>query len=161
MIVYFHNSSHLTTSNVHSTSKKPQNKKPSNSSPTPNATTSSPNNTVSPVAPSNSGTGSQTLLAPFGSFVSNHNPSLSNSSKSYELSTCETTPGASCYIEFTNSAGHNIVLPAQTANSQGVVSWGWSVSSKGFTIGSWSITAVATLNGQTKTSLGSSLNVQQ
>jgi hypothetical protein len=126
----------------------------------PTSTTTTTNNTtpISPTGPSNS---NQTLRAPFGSFVSNHSPSLSISSQSYELSSCETTPGASCYIEFINTSGTKITLSSETTDSQGVASWSWNVNSKGFTAGSWRITAVATLNGQIKSTVDAkTLNVQ-
>ncbi|HVC36219.1 MAG TPA: hypothetical protein VNE40_02130 [Candidatus Dormibacteraeota bacterium] len=97
--------------------------------------------------PTSSSTG---LIAPFGTFVSNHSPSLSGtSSPSQELSTCNTTPGASCYIEFTQQ-GVVKTLKSQVADSNGVVSWTWNVNQAGFTTGTWQITAVASLNGQTK-----------
>ena len=113
--------------------------------------------TVSPSPPSTK----QSLIPPFGSFVSNHSPSLSNSSQSYELSSCETTPGSSCYIQFTDNSGAKIDLPSETTNSQGVTSWSWYVGNKGFTAGSWRIEAIATLNGQTKSTVDSkSLNVR-
>ncbi len=126
-------------------------------SPTSTTTTNS-TTSISPTGPSNS---NQILGAPFGSFVSNHSPSLSISSQSYELSSCETTPGASCYIEFINSSGTKITLSTKTTDSQGVASWSWNVNSKGFTAGSWRITAIATLNGQTKSTVDAkTLNVQ-
>lgn len=102
------------------------------------------------------------LQTPFGSFVSNHNPSLSNASYSYELSSCETTPGVVCLIEFTGSAGQRIELAPQQADSQGVTSWSWNLSKEGFSPGKWQIEAIAKLNNQTKTAYDSlGLSVQQ
>jgi hypothetical protein len=42
-------------------------------------------------------------------------------------------------------------LDAQVANSSGAVFWNWDVKDAGFTMGTWKITAVATLSGQTQT----------
>lgn len=144
------------TASKQSKQSTPKSTAKSNST-TPSITTNN-TPTITPAGPSNS---SQTLEAPFGSFVSNNNPSLSNSSQSYELSSCETTPGATCYIKFTNAQGQNIILPSQVVDSQGVTSWGWNVNTKGFTVGTWSVTAIASLNGQDKQSIGSPLKVQQ
>lgn len=85
---------------------------------------------------------------PTGTFVSNHHPSLSGSTKpSGEQSTCNTAPGATCYIKFT-SADVVKTLPSQVANSDGTVIWNWDVAKAGFTEGSWKITAVAQANDQ-------------
>lgn len=100
------------------------------------------------------------LIIPFGSFVSNHNPTLSGS-LSNEESVCNTTPGATCYIEFTQNS---VVkkLPAETADSNGTVYWYWNVGQAGFTSGNWQITAVATLSGQSETAQDKiNLDVQQ
>jgi len=130
----------------------------------PNSNTSSTNTQKpTPVAPSESQTSnnSQALIAPFGSFVSNNNPNMSLSSQNYELSTCETTPGASCSITFTNNSGQSISLPQETTDNQGVASWSWYLSQKGFSAGSWKIIATANLNGETKTTTDPSpLNVE-
>lgn len=111
-------------------------------------------------AKADAGSTSQTsgsLQTPFGQFVSNDDPAIG----SYEESECETTPGATCYIEFTNSSGNTISLQKETANAQGVAAWGWYVSgAKGFSPGAWKLQAIATQNGQTKTADGS-INVQQ
>jgi hypothetical protein len=82
---------------------------------------------------------------PFGNFVSNHSPG--NGLPTQEKSTCNTTPGASCYIQFTMGSLTK-KLDAQTADSSGAVYWTWDVKDAGFLEGSWQITAVATLNGQ-------------
>ena len=99
------------------------------------------------------------LETPFGQFVSDQNPSLSNSSQQFEESICETTSGATCYIEFVKAGSSTITLPAQTTNSQGVTSWDWYLNKEGFTPGTWQITAVATLGSQTK-SASESMTVQ-
>ncbi len=90
------------------------------------------------------------LVQPFGTFVSNHRPGQDGSNND-EQSACNTTPGAKCYIQFTNlSSNVTTKLPAQTVGSDGSTIWSWNVSNAGLTSGSWRITAVASLNGQTK-----------
>lgn len=92
-----------------------------------------------------------TLTAPTGTFVSNHRPSLSGSPLlRQEKSVCNTTPGATCYMLFMKD-GVAKQLATQTADNTGSTYWLWDVSQAGFTQGSWQITAVATLNGQTAT----------
>lgn len=98
-----------------------------------------------------------TLVAPSdGTFVSNHgsdyHPVLSDSN---EESTCTTTPSANCQVVFTNG-DTTVSLPAeQTTTSRqsqnATVSWSWTPAGIGLTTGTWTITAKATLNGQTKT----------
>jgi len=105
------------------------------------------------------GTSTATLLTPSGAFVSNHHPNLSGSpAPSAEQSVCNTTPGAICYIEFTQGSTTKR-LPAQTADANGAVYWTWDVKTNGFSVGSWQVTAVASLNGQTKTA-NDSLNLE-
>lgn len=122
---------------------------------TPQSTTTTPNNTSggkdtgsysSPSAPVGGAP-----LSPYGTFVSNHSPDLSNSpSPSQEQSTCNTSIGATCTITFKNSSGIVKSLPVQTTDNNGATTWTWDVQSAGFTTGSWTITATAVLNGQTK-----------
>lgn len=90
-----------------------------------------------------------TLLKPFGQFVSNHYPTLSGQ-MAEQQSVCNTTPGATCYIKFTKG-GDTRQLEAKTADSNGTVSWKWNVGTASLSQGSWTITAVAALNGQTQT----------
>jgi cytoskeletal protein RodZ len=94
-------------------------------------------------------TSTAVLLAPSGSFVSNHRPSMSsNGSPSSEQSVCNTTPGASCEIQFTKGT-ETKKLAAQTVDSNGSTYWNWDINSAGITEGQWQITAYATLNGKT------------
>jgi cytoskeletal protein RodZ len=101
-------------------------------------------------------TGSQTgttakLIAPTGTFVSNHHPNLGGSpAPNEEQSTCNTTPGATCQISFTYN-GITKTLPAQTADSGGATYWTWTLQDIGLTQGSWHIQATASLNGTTLT----------
>jgi hypothetical protein len=130
---------------------KEQAAEPSNSE---KNSSSSGNSTTSPTA-------GAILEAPSGTFVSNHHPNLSGSpAPSQEQSVCNTTPGATCYIKFTNGS---IVktLAVETIDANGAAYWSWDVNKAGFTAGDWQITAVASLNGQTKTASDSlTLQVQ-
>jgi hypothetical protein len=103
---------------------------------------------TSPSAATPSPSSDVALAAPSGTFISIHRPSLGSSSK--EESLCRTTPGASCFIKFTKDSVIK-TLPTQTADANGTVIWDWDVKQAGFDAGTWQITAVATLNGQTKT----------
>ena len=97
-------------------------------------------------------TSDHTLVTPVGNFVSNHFPGQ-NGAPTTEASVCNTSPGATCYIKFTNtSTNQTTQLASQVANAQGQTSWYWDVSNDAhLTSGKWKVTAVATLNGQTKT----------
>jgi hypothetical protein len=88
------------------------------------------------------------LLAPWGSFVSNHNPG-SGASTSQETSVCNTTPGASCYIKLTNGSLVKI-LETKIADNNGSIIWNWNTDTT-LDKGVWNISAVADLNGQSKT----------
>jgi len=107
-----------------------------------------PSSASAPSSPTSSGSSStnQELVAPFGSFVSNHHPSAGSYDES---SLCNTTSGATCYIQFTQGSDVK-KLSSQTATNGSVV-WDWNINSAGLGSGQWQVTAVATLNGQTKT----------
>ena len=89
---------------------------------------------------------------PYGDFVSNHSPGGPNPTQ--ETSVCDTTPGASCYIQF-SQGGTTKSLATQTADANGATYWNWDASI--LSSGSWAIKAVATLNGQAKTATDSRL----
>jgi hypothetical protein len=111
-----------------------------------NAESDSTNGSVSPT-PTDS---NHTLIAPFGNFVSNHYPGQ-NSSPTTESSVCNSTPGAKCYIKFTNSAGQTTQLPTQSVDSHGSTSWYWDIHKDAhLNTGQWQVTAVATLGNQIK-----------
>lgn len=96
---------------------------------------------------------------PSGTFISNHHPNLSGSPAPNKVqSTCVTTPGAKCNIVFTKG-GVTKSLGEQTADADGAVYWQWTLQDKGLTEGSWKVTAVATLNGQTA-STGDPINLE-
>lgn len=110
--------------------------------------------TPQPAAPKST-TGSSSastvvLIAPWGNFVSNHSPGQGGSPTT-ETSVCNTTPGASCYIKFTNG-DKTRTLDTKTTDANGSTAWSWNISDAGFSSGSWQITAIATLNGQAKLS---------
>lgn len=91
------------------------------------------------------------LFTPTGSFVSNHHPNLSGSPAPNTMSSvCNTTPRATCKITFTKD-GSTKELPAHTVDANGSAYWNWKLQDIGLTAGTWKITAVASLNGQTKT----------
>jgi hypothetical protein len=106
-------------------------------------------NTGSSSSSSTSTTTTAALIAPYGTFVSNHRPGQ-NGSPTTEQSVCTTTPGATCNITFTNSAGVVKSLGAQTVGSDGTASWNWNVTGSDLAAGSWKVAATATLNGQSK-----------
>lgn len=102
-----------------------------------------PDKSTPTLAPASSGAAPAT---PTGQFVSNHKPGA-NGSPTSEESVCSTTPGATCYIEFT--MGSTVKkLNAETADANGSAYWNWDVGNAGFTSGSWQVTAVATDNGK-------------
>jgi hypothetical protein len=102
-------------------------------------------------------TSTATLTAPSGTFVSNHGSSNQPVDQStQEASNCITTSGATCSIEFTNNGTTKSLSAAAASNAgkdnqNGTATWSWTPSSLGLTPGAWTVTAVATLNGQTKT----------
>ena len=107
-----------------------------------NSSSGTPNSSSSPTI-------SGTLIAPSGTFVSNHHPGK-NGAPYTEESTCNTTPGANCYIKLTMGSDSK-TLATQSTNSDGSTSWNWNVQQAGLTSGSWQVMAVATAGSQTKT----------
>lgn len=96
-----------------------------------------------------SSSSSSSLITPWGDFISSQNASTSSSGTT-EVSVCNTSPGATCYIQFTN--GNSIYkLAVETANSNGAASWTWNVKNSGLSPGQWQISAVASFNNLTKT----------
>jgi hypothetical protein len=94
--------------------------------------------------------------APYGNFVSNHSPNLSGTPAPSTIeSVCNTTPGATCRLEFTNTAGVVKNLAPQTTDGTGATYWSWDVNKAGFTAGIWKIKAIAEKNGQATTSTSS------
>jgi len=122
-------------------------------SPKQSSTITSSQNTISATSSSGSSganqpaqEGSGTLISPWGDFVSDHNTAYGSS----EESVCNTSPGATCFIQFTQGATVE-KLPTEVANNSGSVYWNWQVTSNNFNTGNWQIEAITTLNGQTQT----------
>jgi hypothetical protein len=115
--------------------------------------TSSPTTSSSEKVPAATpSTGSGSLIEPYGDFISNHHPG--GSAPTTEASVCNTTAGAVCYIQFT--MGSTVKkLSAQTTGSNGATYWYWDVKDAGLSQGSWTVTAIASLNGQTKSAADS------
>lgn len=91
----------------------------------------------------------QPLSKPYGSFVSNHMPSLSGAPGPAEESVCNTTIGASCSISF--SKGITVKsLPSQKVDAAGAAYWNWSVKEIGLEQGEWKISAQSSLKNQTE-----------
>lgn len=83
------------------------------------------------------------LTKPYGTFVSNHHPSLSgDNSRSTIQSVCSTNPGALCTIQFSKD-GVIKSLPEQIVGSDGTTLWEWNIRAAGFTPGTWLIKAIA------------------
>lgn len=115
-----------------------------------NNQTSTGSNSTSSSSKSAASPHDTTLVQPTGDFVSSHHASLSSSSGGQESSTCNTTPGASCVIKFSQGSVTKS-LPAKTADSGGAAYWTWTPSDVGLTTGSWKVTAVAILGSQQST----------
>jgi hypothetical protein len=132
-------STHPSSTTAPPTSKK-QTKTNTSSSPPSSQTDKS----IAPTSASGAGP-----MTPTGVFISDHRPNLSGQpNPTQENSACITSPGATCYIEFTLD---NVVkkLDTQTADKNGAVYWTWDVSKDDFTAGSWQVRVIATLNGKT------------
>jgi hypothetical protein len=124
---------------------------------TPKTDNSSPDSTQPPSSkntlPSGSGN-NLALVAPYGDFVSNHHPGGGNPTQ--EVSICNTTPGANCYIKITSSSSGQVTkLSTELVGSDGSARWDWDANT--LTSGSWQVSAVASLNGQVKTSIDTAL----
>jgi len=131
-----------TTTPTNPNTQPSSNSSPSTSTPLDTTQNTSTNSLNSKSTNASNGT---VLVAPWGQFVSSHSAVQDSS----EQSACNTTPGASCFIQFTQ--GSNIrVLPTKTADNNGSVIWNWNLGSANITSGSWKITAISTLSGQSK-----------
>lgn len=102
----------------------------------------------SSVNPSSTANSSSPPQTPYGEFVSSHKLG----SNDQEQSVCSSTPGASCVISF-NSNDTTRSLPSKVVDDSGNVYWTWSPQQIGLTAGSWKITATASLNNQTASSV--------
>ena len=95
------------------------------------------------------------LKTPYGDFVSNHMPGQ-NGSGTAESSTCITTPGATCYIKLTKGSETKL-LETRTTDNSGTAYWSWDANS--LSSGNWTVSAVASLNGETKSAQDAKLLV--
>jgi hypothetical protein len=126
----------------------------SNTSTAKNSPTQTPNTQINTGQPSDNkstsgGNTDTNLIEPSGTFVSAHNVPTSVSL----ASVCNTTPGATCKIDFTKD-GVIKELPSETTDGGGSAYWNsWTPASLGLTSGNWQITAIAQLGTQTKTSV--------
>jgi hypothetical protein len=139
--------------------------------PNPYQTTPIPSTNV-PGGDLNNNTTNQSLVSPFGQFVSNYGPvsySATNGSNQEE-SICQTTIGASCSIVFIQGQTKKALQVQQVklvnGSQNGVASWSWTPSqvggNGGLTPGQWEVEAIATLNNQTKiTTSNLKLNIEQ
>lgn len=116
--------------------------------PTPNTTPSTPTKTTGSSSSSSPPSSSDGPVTPYGTFVSNHQPPQSGDYS--EVSTCITTPGATCEMSFSNGSVTK-VLTAQATDSSGTTIWHWNTQTAGLSVGHWTITVTATLNGKTAT----------
>ncbi len=89
------------------------------------------------------------LIAPFGNFISSHSLSLSDPYAANQESVCNTTPSASCKIEFKKNEITKTLEPKK-ADSNGSVVWNWNPEKAGLTEGSWQIIVTAQLGNDTK-----------
>jgi hypothetical protein len=89
---------------------------------------------------------SEPLMAPWGTFANVYNAKLNDQMQS----TCNTTPGATCQLIFTNGSLTQS-LNAENTDSGGAVYWSWTPSGVGLTPGTWHLTFKAVLGSQTKT----------
>lgn len=95
------------------------------------------------------------LIAPTGTFANVYQAKTSDQMGS----TCNTTPGATCQIIFTNGTLTKS-LSAQVADRGGAVYWAWKPQDIGLTKGTWHITARAVLGSQTKTTSDDPLTLE-
>ncbi len=122
---------------------------PTNQTPTPN-----PNVPGGPIQSDTTPAGSPE--APSGSFVSKYTATTGDQLQS----NCNTTAGAICTISFSDGQTTKSLSPETVSSSPkeaqiAAASWTWSPSSIGLTPGLWTVTATATLNGQTSVTTSS------
>ena len=146
---FFHKRPQPITASSYTKGQGTSTKVPSTNTTTHSTTPSSMANQPGDQKSNDGGTTGPAPVAPSGDFVSAHTVSTSTSL----TSVCNTTPGANCEISFTSSDGTVKVLTEETTDRGGAAYWNnWTPSSIGITAGSWTIKAIATLNGQTAAS---------
>lgn len=116
-----------------------------------------PNSPDGPVK-QNATSNNTNLAAPSGTFANIYKDvSLSENMQS----TCNTTPGATCQIIFTRGSLTKS-LPLKSVDNGGAAYWSWKPndSNVGLSVGTWHITARATLGSQTQTTDNGSLELE-
>jgi len=118
----------------------------------PSGSSNTSNQSVNSPSSSKTGGVSASLVAPTGNFVSDHHPNLSGSPAPNSMtSVCNTSPGASCQISFTNGSTTKS-LPTQTTDAGGATYWYWKLQDIGLTAGSWKISATSSVSGNSLSS---------
>jgi cytoskeletal protein RodZ len=149
---HYHHTTTVIPSTVPASSKSSQTQKGDNSQQTTPTSTTQTTTTTSDKTASEPST-SAPLKAPSGTFVSNHSPNIGGvPAPSSESSVCNTTPGATCTISFTKD-NQTKTLQSQTADNNGNVYWNWNINTAGLSVGNWQISATATLNGKSLTTV--------
>ncbi len=133
----------IPTVNQYTKGQQSQSNGKSSSSGSSTSTTNSPSSTSSAKS-----AGNIPLVAPTGNFVSDHHPNLSGSPAPNTMtSVCNTSPGASCRISFTNGSTTKS-LADQVTDAGGVTYWYWKLQDIGLTAGNWTITATSSSGGK-------------
>jgi hypothetical protein len=118
----------------------------------PSSSSNASNQSVNSPTSSKTGGASASLVAPTGNFVSDHHPNLSGSPAPNSMtSVCNTSPGASCQISFTDGSTTKS-LPTQTTDAGGATYWYWKLQDIGLTTGSWKISATSSVSGNSLSS---------
>ena len=125
-------------------------------------TSSTPQSSTSTTTPSqpsdvkNQDSSVSSLVAPSGTFANTYKAQTGDQM----TSTCNTTPGATCQIIFTNGSITKS-LPVRTTDKGGAAYWAWKPSSDiGLTPGTWHIKATAVLGSETKTTNNDPLTLE-
>ncbi|HEU4966018.1 MAG TPA: hypothetical protein VFT53_00870 [Candidatus Saccharimonadales bacterium] len=134
-----------------SSDTKSGNQTKTNTGTTNQTNTSTGSNNSSSTAPPITGS----LTAPWGTFANVYNAKTTDQMQS----TCNTTPGATCQIIFTNGSVAKS-LEAEMTDAGGAVYWAWTPQGVGLTSGTWHITAKAVLGTQTKTTSNDPLTLE-
>ena len=113
--------------------------------------TAAGNNSSTTTAPPITGS----LTAPWGTFANVYNAKTSDQMQS----TCNTTPGATCEIIFTNGDTTKS-LETEMTDAGGAVYWAWTPAGVGLAPGTWHITAKAVLGAQSKTTSNDPLTLE-
>lgn len=90
---------------------------------------------------------------PVGTFASNHRPNISGAPMPNSInSTCTTTPGVICTIQFSNDST-TVSLTEKVTDSNGNATWDWKLQDINITQGVWTITAIAKNGTKTTTNI--------